>query len=273
MKKYITDTIRRVEILAKTIIGDVASKADYAEEYDVAQVTINRDLEWLRGLGIQIFSRKNKIVVIETPPKQEMIKLLAEYLPLKLNSDVFSNQVKIFTKRNRIEYLSFITLLAKAVNEGRYVNITYQRFTDEEVLSYKLKPVRLIASGFNWILHAIKEDEIILKSFYVSRMKKVTVSRNKFKVIPVYKENKEAVKMIFRFSPEVASEITDKIWFDDFNTYLDDQGYIILETIQEISIRIATWCIGWWNMIEIIEPVKLKDYIRKMYGSFSEKNP
>ena len=262
-----------MEILSRTINGEASAKADYAEEYNVAQVTINRDLEWLRGLGIQIYSRNNKIVVIEIPPKQEMIKLLAEYLPLKLNSDVFSNQVKIFAKQNRVDYLSFLTLLAKAVNEGKYVKITYQRFTDGEVNTYKLKPIRLITSGYNWILHAIKEDEIILKSFYVSRMKGVTVSKNKFKVIPVYEEKKEAVKMIFRFSPEVVPEIKDKVWFDDFNTYLDAQGYIVLETIQEISIRLATWCIGWWNTIEIIEPVELKDFIVKMYQSYSEKNP
>lgn len=273
MKDYVRDIIRRVEILARVINGEAISKGDFADEYNnIATVTIGRDLEWLRGHGIQIFSRKNRVFIDSTVPKSQLVKLIAEYLPLKLNSDVFLKQMKIFSKQKDTVYLSYLALLAKAVNEGRYLNITYQRLRDEEILSYKLKPIRLIPSGYNWILYALKEDETIFQSFFVSRMKEVIVSKNKFKSMPAYKEKGKAIKMIFRFPPEVSSEVIDKIWFDDALPVIDDQGYIIFETKQEITNSLASWCISWWDKIEIIEPVELKEHIHAMFESFSKKN-
>jgi predicted DNA-binding transcriptional regulator YafY len=272
MKYYIADIVRRVEILARAINEEEMSKADYGHEFNVAQVTINRDLEWLREFGIEIFSRKNIIQLTKTPPKEVINKLLAEYLPLKLNSDIFLQQVRTFSKKEGISYFSNLTLIAKAVNEGKFINISYQRLSDDEIHKYILKPVRLFCSGYNWILHAFKDGDDILKSFYITRIKSIALKDKKFKSLPLAEEKKEAVKIIFRFPLEVASEINDKIWFDEFNIFYDEKGYILLETNQEISIRLATWCIGWWDKIEIVEPKALVTFINEMIESFKRNN-
>ena len=272
MKYYIADIVRRVEILAKAINREERSKADYAHEFNVAQVTINRDLEWLREFGIEIFSKKNIIQLTKTPQKEVINKLLAEYLPLRLNSDIFLRQVRTFSKKEGINYFSNLILIAKAVNEGKYINISYQRLSDDEIHKYILKPVRLFCSEYNWILHAFKEEEDILKSFYVTRIKSINLKDKKFKSLPIYETKKESVKIMFRFSPDVASEINDKIWFDDFNISYDENGNILLETYQEISIRLATWCVGWWDKIEILEPKILVTFINEMIVGFKKNN-
>jgi len=255
MKYYIADIVRRVEILARAINEEEMSKADYGHEFNVAQVTINRDLEWLREFGIEIFSRKNIIQMLSLPKKEVINKLLAEYLPLRLNSDIFLQQVRTFSKKEGINYFSNLILLAKAVNEGKYIYVSYQRLYDDEIHKYILKPVRLFCSGYNWILHAFKEGEDILKSFYVARIKSITLRDRKLKSLPFYETNKECVKMIFRFPSDVASEINDKIWFDDFNISYDDNGNILLETNQEI-----------------LGPKDLISFINEMISSFKIKN-
>ena len=40
-----------------------------------------------------------------------------------------------------------------------------------------------------------------------------------------------------------------------------------------ITNKIASWCISWWNMLEIIEPIELKNYINEMEKAFNDKNP
>ncbi len=180
--------------------------------------------------------------------------------------------MRTFSKKEGINYFSNLTLIAKAVNEGKYINISYQRLSDDEIYKYILKPVRLFCSGYNWILHAFKEGEDILKSFYVTRIKSIALKDRKFKSLPVIEEKKEAVKMMFRFPAEIMSEINDKIWFDDFTISYDEKSSMILETKQEITIRLATWCISWWDKIEILEPKALVIFINEMIESFKKNN-
>ena len=135
----------------------------------------------------------------------------------------------------------------------------------------KVRPLTMIEeSVVGAVLLNIMED--ILKSFYVTRIKAITVKEKKFKSLPVYEGKKELVKMIFRFSPEIASEINDKIWFDEFNISYDENRNILLETKQEISIRLAIWCISWWDKIEILEPKSLLTFINEMINDFRKKN-
>src|ERR1035437_2444138 len=104
MKYYIADIVRRVEILAKAINREECSKSDYEQEFNVSQITINRDLEWLREYGLEIFSRKNIIQLLSVPKKEVINKLLAEYLPLRLNSDIFLQQVRTYSKKEGVSY-------------------------------------------------------------------------------------------------------------------------------------------------------------------------
>jgi len=267
--KISKDFTRQVEILAQGLNGANLSKADYAEMYNIAEVTINRDLETLREYGIEIFSRKGKVTVTKKPSNNILVHLAADYLPLKLNSDVFIKQVKIFTKINRNDYFQYLTLIAKAVEEGLIIKIKYQRFYDNEVKNYKIKPIRLVTNELNWILNGIESRESIIKTFYLSRIKELKLTHKRYKKaeIPVKKE--KLYKMTFIFKSEVEHEIWDKIWFEDFELSKDDKGNIILKTEQPITNKLSTWCISWWDTIKIEEPKELLENIKEMIYCFN----
>jgi hypothetical protein len=110
MNDSLNELIRRVEILSEVMNNNKKGKADYAVQYNVAEVTVNRDLEWLRSLGIEIFSRGGKVTLLSNPPKEILNQLAADYLPLKLNSDVFKKKVKIFSKLKNENYFNHLTL-------------------------------------------------------------------------------------------------------------------------------------------------------------------
>lgn len=270
MKDFISDIKRQTELLARVMNQEPVDKIDFAEENNVALITIERDLKYLRSQGIMIYSRKGKVVLEEEINKTILNKLTADYLPLKLNSDVFLKQVKGISKTRQKNYFQFLVLIAKSVDEGKYIRIKYNRLSDNKEDEYLLKSVRLYAEEHNWILNAVKEGEDKVKRFFISRIKSVKLIDKKFKLMPIEKKE-EKYEIILKFNKEVEEEIYDKVWFDDFEIERTDE-HIILKTNQPITNKVASWCISWYDMIDIVGPTNLIEYIDDMIESFKKRN-
>lgn len=271
VKSYNNESIRRFELLARILNGERITKTQAAEGYSVEEITISRDLQFFRSLGIDVLSRKNGIEIFNKVKNEHLIRFASEYFALKMNSDYFTKSVKIFSKVDK-KFYQQIVLLTKAIQETRIVKITYQRLSDDEIKSYTLQPLRLVESNNNWILHAIKKDEIILQLFYLSRIISFQLTNKRFKLPIEVDENKEKFEIVLRFSPEVENEIYYKIWFDEFEITKESDGFINLKTEQPITNRLASWCVSWWDKIEIILPDELLVRIQQMIENFNSKN-
>ena len=272
MKEYSSDFIRRAEVLARVYNGEILSKSDIADEYKVAEITINRDISELRKYGIQIYSKKGKLVILEEPEAVVLQKITADYLPVSMNSNIFFKQIKLLSKANNHNYFPVLILLAKAINEKSIVEFKYQRLSDNLINDYKVIPLQLLSNEFNWILHGNKLGEDILKSFFLSRISSIKLTNKKAKDSKVPVSTDISYKVVLRFNPSVKEEIKSKIWFEDFEIVNDEHGYFILSTNQPISNRLASWCISWWDKIEVIEPVELRQFIKRMMSAFNTKN-
>jgi len=270
-KNFQKDYIRRCELLARILNGEKLTKTQAAEDYNVEEITISRDLQFFRSLGIEAFSRKNGIIIFNIPDKNTLINLAAEYFALKMNSDYFTKSMRIFSRVDS-DFYQHIIILTKAIKESRIIKITYQRLSDDEVKEYTLKPIRLVESNNNWILHAIKQGETILQTFYLSRILGLQLTNKKFTIPSEIEENKEIYEIVLRFSPEVENEIYYKIWFDEFEITKDRDGLIILKTRQPITNKLAAWCVSWWDKIEIISPNRLINQTENMIKSFTSKS-
>ncbi len=268
MKNYIADSIRRTEILARVINGEQLSRLDYALEYNVSEITISRDIAYLRESGINIYSKQAAIVTGNAPDISLISDFIANYIPLKLNESLFKENFEAIEKIKDNNYFINLVLLAKAVTDKFVIKITYERLSDSSIQKYTLQPVKLYHSDYNWIMQAVKKDEDILKTFYVSRIKSIEFTKSQHKLGSEVKQQQKRLHLKLKFSQEVSNELLGKIWFDEFTQYEQD-GSIILETKQPISIKLASWCISWWDKLEIIEPQELKDYIKEMIDSFT----
>lgn len=271
IKNYRNESIRRFELLARILNGEDVTKTQAAEDYNVEEITISRDLQFFRSLGIEAFSRKNGIKIFNAPNKENLISFASEYFALKMNSDYFRKSVKVFSRIDKNFYQQ-IVLLTKAIQESRIVNIIYQRLSDDKIKNYTLQPLRLVESNNNWILHAIKKDETLLQLFYLSRITSFEITKNNFVKPKEVEESGEKYEIILRFNPEVENEIYYKIWFDEFEISKDKNGYIILKTWQPITNKLASWCVSWWDKVAIVAPMTLKKQIKDMILSFNNKN-
>jgi predicted DNA-binding transcriptional regulator YafY len=271
MKNYTDDIKRRSELLARILNEEAFSKADAADIFGVSEITINRDIHSLRENGIKIYSQKNKLIVQEFPLLSTLVSIAADYLPLKLNSDVFHKQIKAYSQKDKKEFFTKLILIAKAVDEGLVINLTYKRFYDNKIVEYELHPFRLINNELNWILQAVKKGEDGIKSFYLTRIQKLKLRDKKFSKLALPKEKKESLEIELKFDIRVREEILDKIWFESFELE-DVDNFIILKINQPITNKLASWCISWWDAIEILRPVELKKHINDMIEDYKLKN-
>lgn len=272
MKERVADIVRRAELLARVMSGEPVSKDRAAELFGVQEITISRDLQALRELGLQIYSRKHGITVYDPLPAKVLVDLAAEYYPTKLNSGLYRRQINLLARVFPDKFFYALVLCAKAAREQLVVQIEYRRLTDDTEHTYTLQPVKIANRDLNWVLHAFKEGEDILKTFFINRIISIKILRRKFAGTPPTEEESMLYGMRFRFSPAVRTAVSHKLWFEDFSIEEEEGGTIVLTTKQPITNRLAAWCITWWGNIEIIEPVELKTYIRRMIGAFSEKN-
>ncbi|BDQ03751.1 WYL domain-containing protein [Ignavibacterium sp.] len=265
-KNYL-DSVRKVELLAKLLNGESITKSQAAEQFNVEEITISRILQYYRSLGIEAFGRKSGIKILNKPKKEDLVTLASYYISIKLNSDYFTKSINTYSKIDP-RFFSKIVLLAKAVKEQTVIQIEYQKLTNNITSQYLLKPYNLIETNNNWILHAVKDDETILKTFYLSRIKELSLTKKKFNKASVEEKSGEMKEIVLRFVPEVEQELYYKIWFEDFEIQKQSDGRIILKTNQPITNRLAAWCISWWDAMEIIEPNELKKYISDMFNDF-----
>lgn len=264
------EILRRIELLARVIGQESLSKTKTAEDYNVEEVTITRDLQFLRANGIEIFSQKNGIKLYNQLSREALCNLASEYIALKLHSDIFFNSITKYSKI-KPDFFPILVIITKAVKESRMITVKYQRLSDDEENDYTLLPLKIVENNNNWTLHAIKEGEKILKTFYLSRVKEVRLLSKKFNYRDTDIGKQKKVNVVLKFIPEVEREIYFKIWFDEFEIEKDNHS-IILRTKQPITNQLAAWCISWWDAIEIVEPKELKEYIKEMIKHYEIKN-
>lgn len=271
-KKISNDLLRRTEILARILNGECLTKLSAAEDYEVEEVTITRDLQYFRSLGLEIFSRKKGITLFSKVKTDYLALLTSEYLATKPYPDLLLTPIKNFSKID-VRFFQHIVLTTKAINEFRIISVSYKKLSDGSEQKYLLKPIKLVENNSNWILHAFKNDETILKTFYLSRITSLQLTDKKFILNKVPEKEEIFFDIILKFIPEVEQEFIYKLWFDEFEIEKDDKGSIILKTKQPITNRLASWCISWWDAIEVVHPVELKAYINDMIKYYQLKNP
>lgn len=259
---------RRIEILSRILNGEVLSKSDIAEKLDVAEISISRDINYFRKIGIPIYSKNKKLVIDPQLSVNNIISFLENYI-----SPISKSQFILFN--SDIEKLKFLNLIAYsnfAMRRNLSLKICYRRLYDNQEKYYKIIPEKLLVNGFNWILQAVDAEDYISKNFYISRIRsiislEINISDYSKRDVP-----KETYKMHFRFNKEVAEQIKSKVWFENQRIEVLEDERVDLFIEEEISDKLAGWCVSWWNQIEIISPVELIDYIKQMIRSFQRNN-
>ena len=268
---------------------------ELAEHFEVSTRTIYRDVETLSGAGIPIYMNKGKGGGITLLPEFVLNKTV---LTEQEKADVLSSlgAVGAVSLSDMQDTLSKFSSLFGG-SDGDWIEVDFGLWSDGEreahlfqsikqgilqkrvvrfqyasakgeALMREVEPIKLVFKGTAWYLYGfcrLRED---FRFFKLKRMRELEVLEEHFvreipktNVVSPYKkmEMAEPIKIVVRVEKEAAYRV-----YDDFE-HCEPQpdGSVIAESCFVDMDWVADYMLGYGELCEVLEPLELRDEIRR----------
>lgn len=270
---YKKEILRAIEIIALIMENpDTYSEFDIAEKFGHLSIqTIRRDMEKIRNMGISIHSSKKTLKILNKIPDKLFNDLLGIYLSLN-KFDTLRN-LKLMRKRFGNKTLSLFVKILQAINEKELVKISYIKDNFEEENIKILTPLLLTRTGRNLYLLGFESDNSEeVRVYLLEKIKSIDFMKKKssIKKIPETSElfrytwgiytGGVVENVTLRFHKDLTNKIKNKFFIESQQIIEYDDG-CQLEMKVKISEELVSWVMGWGNLVEVIEPLSLKESI------------
>lgn len=245
---------------------------DLEDYFNVTELTIKRDLKDLRSLGVDVHSRKNKGLSVESDISDDIIKLLtAQYVGFVVNMRSFDYASNLLISKFGNKSIAIIAMLQMCVDRNYKVKFIYYQFDKEAGEEKIVEPLCVFQSDKNWRLLA--KDGKALKQYLLCKMESPVPLEIKFNPVP-QEEIDEAFETSFRswigggrFKVKL---LISEFWADRVKKVqlMENQiikengdGSITLELLVNSLSEISGWIVARGEGIIVLEPEELKNLV------------
>jgi len=258
-------------ILSQNFPGILRS-ADLAAIFDVEELTIMRDLQQLRSIGVDIHSiKKDGVCINKKIAEQKLLELIQQYSSLSQSSVFADKSTKLLVSRLGEKSLANFVILQMAAEKNLVVAIDYEK--DNGMLDFgrEICPVLVFQSDNYWRVLTCSD-----KKFKQFHLNKILEARHTDKEFP--KVEDEVLEDVFRFSWKswVGNEKHDiklsfsRIWkerikpkqlmADEVFKETGDGSFIYETTVNSLD-ELASWIVSRGKGVKVLEPVELKEKV------------
>lgn len=261
---------RQIEIIGIALdktrllrIGDVA------DLYGCDDLTIKRDLQALRGYGIDIHSEKKRGIHIATPIEgRKMKQIVSQYLGLCNAPTAMDRATSLLVTKQREKALLYVVTLRKCIESSTTVLIDYEKESNDIDRNREISPLMVFSGDGYWRLLA--EEKGVKKQFIINKIIRLQPTSKKFKRV-----SQEEIDELFRhsFKSWIGTEKhqvklrLDPVWsarikprqmmeFEKITQEVD--GSVILETTVNSLSEITAWVVSRGKGVEVLEPDQLR---------------
>lgn len=255
-------------ILSQNYPGILRS-ADLAFIFEVEELTIMRDLQQLRSIGIDIHSTKKEGVCINKKlPEQKLLELIQQYSSLSQSPAFADKSTKLLVNRLGEKSLANFVVLQMAAEKSRVAVIDYEK--DNGMLDFgrEICPVLVFQSDNYWRVLTCSEGRF--KQFHLNKILEARHTERKFPEVP-----DSILEDVFRFSWKSwvgTDKINIKLLFSTLwkerilpkqlmthETFTDSgKGNFVYETTVNSLDEVASWIVSRGKGVKVIEPEELK---------------
>jgi len=245
---------------------------DFEELYGVNDLTIKRDLQELRSLGIAIHSEGKKGINVCSKITNDILKgIIPQYIGIAVNLSSYDKATNLIISKLGPKSISTLTQLQMCIDKNYKVKITYQKpeekITDDRIVD----PYSIFQGDKNWRLLANHNGTI--KQFLLNNIKSVARIEKKFKP-PTQKQideifstsfkcwlGDERYKVKLKFLPPWPDRIKPKQLMEMEKVTEEPDGSIIYETVVNSLNEIAAWIVSRGEGVVVLEPLQLKQIV------------
>lgn len=267
---------RQTEILGLVISSPSSYQIkDLAELYEVDDLTIKRDLQDLRSLGIDIHSNRKKGIAIYNNILNETLKtIIHQYISIAINQSTFDQATNLFLNKLGINAISILTQLQVFIENNYQIKINYLK-PDEKIVEERIiEPYIIFQADKNWRLLANHNGTI--KQFILNNIKSIEKLNKKFKPVSqkeieeIFRTSfkcwlgKDKINVKLKFLPPWTDRLKPRklMELEKVTEYPD--GSAIYETVVNSLSEIASWIVSRGKGVIVIEPIELKELVIKI---------
>lgn len=245
---------------------------DFEELYGVNDLTIKRDLQELRSLGIDIHSEGKKGINVYSKIPNEVLKgIIPQYIGIAVNQSSYDQATNLIISKLGPRSISTLTQLQICIDQNYMVKLTYQKpeekLTDERIV----EPYCIFQGEKNWRLLANHNGTV--KQFLLNNIKSVEKLNKKFKPVTQKQIDQifstsfkcwlgdERYKVKLKFLPPWPDRIKPKQLMEMEKVTEEPDGSMIYETVVNSLNEIASWIVSRGEGVVVLEPEKLRTIV------------
>jgi len=245
---------------------------DFEEMYDVNDLTIKRDLQELRSLGIDIHSEGKKGINVYSKIPNDVLKgIIPQYIGIAVNQSSYDQATNLIISKLGPKSISTLTQLQICIDQNYLVKLTYQKpeekVTDERIV----EPYCIFQGEKNWRLLANHNGTV--KQFLLNNIKSVEKLEKKFKPVTQKQIDEifstsfkcwlgdERYKVKLKFLPPWPDRIKPKQLMEMEKVTEEPDGSMIYETVVNSLNEIASWIVSRGEGVVVLEPEKLRTIV------------
>lgn len=266
-------TKRQIEILADCLEQKkTITTPELAFGYNVEELTIKRDLQDLRSIGINIHSTRKEGVKVEGELAPGIIsELLVRYTSINHTNTYLNRSAELLVSKFNYWALVNITKIQHCIDKNLVAKIDYIKNHDEGSGIREVKPLLVFENDGSWRL--LTQDRNVTKQYRFDRIKDVIITEKTF--VPV---NREKIDELFtnswkswigneKYSVKILLKGEQKDWIESKilikNQVLsqDGDGNLIFEATVNSLSEITSWVVSRGKGCIVLEPEELKEKV------------
>lgn len=245
---------------------------DLADMFGVEELTIKRDLNDLRGEGIDIHSVRGKGICLSSNLSEEKLReLIQQYTALSISYEAVDKSTGLMVHRIGEKALANLVILEMCIESHTRALIDYEKESEGVDFRREVSPHRIFQRDNYWRVLAVENG--ILKQFHLNKIIDARPTNYKFEPLP-----KDKIDELFKYSWR--SWLGDEryniklklshLWADrllpkqlmehEKITELED-GSVIYETTVNTLDEIAGWVVSRGKGVVVLEPEELKSRV------------
>lgn len=272
MQDIISKFKRQLEIVGLILsqnYSGILRSADLAYIFGVEELTIMRDLQQLRSIGIDIHStKKDGVCINKKLPEPKLLELISQYSSLSQSPAFADKSTKLLVNRLGEKSLANFVILQMAAEKNLIAAIDYEK--DNGMLDFGrvICPVLVFQSDNYWRVLTCSEGKF--KQFHLNKILEARHTERSFAKVP-----DSILEDVFRFSWKswVGTDKIDiklifsTVWKERIlpkqlmtsETFTESaDGNFIYETTVNSIDELASWIVSRGKGVKVLEPTELK---------------
>lgn len=245
--------------------------ADLSFDYNVEELTIKRDLQDLRSIGINIHSTRTGGVIIEGNIPEELLqKLLMQYTSINHTNTYINRSAGLLVTMSGSKALYNITLLQKCIDRNLAAIIEYRK-TVSGIEEREIYPLLIFESDGGWRI--LSQSGSSTKQFRFDRIVNVRALKKNFS--PISRSSIDAlfdnswkcwigneeynVKLLLKDNQKEWTET--KMMIKNQKITSLENGEILFEVKVNSLSEITSWVVSRGKGCIVLEPEELKQRV------------